>query len=475
LIFPSQVFLFYFLPALLAVYYAAPRRYRNLVLLAFSYFFYFWGSGPFLFVLIASTGADFFLALAMDGRGGPKGPGRRWPLAMGIALNLALLGYFKYSNFFIHEVNALLGQGGAPYVRWTEVVLPIGISFFTFQKITYLVDVYRGTRKALRSFTDYALYVALFPQLIAGPIVRFHEISEQIQSRSETFNGFYEGVLRFSWGLSKKVVLANRCGAVADAVFSLGTSSLSTWMAWTGVVAYGLQIYLDFSAYSDMAIGLGHMFGFTLPENFRRPYSAISITDFWRRWHITLSTFFRDYLYIPLGGSRLGPGRTYANLMTVFVLCGLWHGANWTFLIWGLFHGLLLIMERATGLRTIGAGRLVFARRTATLFLVMVGWVFFRAPDMGYALSMLRVMFTPVHRALPFTLYEALDYRNIFFMLLASVVFFLPRDFSGITLLERHKNPLLDATRVIAVVIMVVYSVALIVSGSYNPFIYFQF
>ncbi len=472
MIFPSQVFLFYFLPFLLAVYYAAPKRYRNFVLLVFSYFFYLWGSGPFLFALVGATAIDFFIALKIDG--GAGGARKRW-LALGVVINLALLGYFKYSNFFVREVNALLGAPGAPYIRWTEVVLPIGISFFTFQKITYLVDVYRDVKKAFRSFVDYALYVALFPQLIAGPIVRFHEISDQIKERAESFEGFYYGVLRFSWGLMKKVVLANRCGAVADAVFALHRGSMGTWMAWMGVIAYGLQIYLDFSAYSDMAIGLGHMFGFTLPENFRRPYSALSITDFWRRWHITLSNFFRDYLYIPLGGSRGSTERTYLNLLVVFTLCGLWHGADWTFLIWGLYHGALLIIERAAGLRALKARSYIAIRRAVTLFLVMVGWVFFRAADLGQALSMLRVMFSHVARPMPFTLFEALNYRNIFFMLIASIVFFLPRGFSGLSLVEEHNHPLIEAARVGAVIVMVLYSVALIVSGSYNPFIYFQF
>jgi len=472
MIFPSQIFLFYFLPLLLALYYVTPKRYRNHVLLAFSYLFYLWGSGHFLFILLASTAVDFFLALIIDSK---KEHRRRLWLAVAIAINLALLGYFKYSNFFIGEVNALLASPESPYIKWTKVILPIGISFFTFQKITYLVDVYRGKKKALHSFVDYALYVALFPQLIAGPIVRFHEISDQLRSRVESFEGFYQGILRFSWGLMKKVVLANSCGAIADTVFALNAGTLDTKMAWTGIVAYGLQIYFDFSAYSDMAIGLGHMFGFTLPENFRRPYSSISITDFWRRWHITLSHFFRDYLYIPLGGNRVSKWRTYVNLMIVFTLCGLWHGANWTFLIWGGFHGTLLIIERLSGLRTTDAKNFIFLRRAVTLFLVMVGWVFFRAVDLGQAFSFLKVMFVPVNHQLPLAFFEALNYRNMFFMLIASIVFFLPREFSGLSLIKKHNAPLIDSLRVAAVIIMVLYSVALIVSGSYNPFIYFQF
>jgi len=472
MIFPSQIFLFYFLPLLLALYYGAPKRYRNLVLLAFSYFFYLWGSGPFLFALLASTAVDFFLALKIESSGGKK---RKYWLALAIAINLTLLAYFKYSNFFVAEVNDFLGTPEGPFVTWTKVVLPIGISFFTFQKITYLVDVNRGIKKAFHSFVDYALYVALFPQLIAGPIVRFHEISDQIQSRTENFEGFYEGTLRFSWGLMKKVVLANSCGAIADAVFALNTGVIDTKTAWMGVIAYGLQIYFDFSAYSDMAIGLGHMFGFTFPENFRRPYSAISITDFWRRWHITLSNFFRDYLYIPLGGNKRSKVRTYINLMIVFTLCGLWHGANWTFIVWGIFHGSLLIIERISGLRATTAKNFIITRRAATLFLVMVGWVFFRAADMSQALSMLKIMFVPVSHAMPFSLFEALNYRNIFFTLVAALVFFLPRGFEGPCLITWHRTPVIDSVRVAGIIIMVLYSVALIVSGSYNPFIYFQF
>ncbi|MBE9528808.1 MAG: MBOAT family protein, partial [Proteobacteria bacterium] len=376
MIFPSQIFLFVFLPAILAVYYLSGRRYRNLVLLLFSYLFYIWGSGHFLFILIASTLVDYVFGLIIERSYNNR---RRLWLVISIFINLSILGYFKYSNFFIRQVNNALSSFDTSLIDWTSVVLPIGISFFTFQKITYVVDVYRGTRKALNNPIDYALYVALFPQLIAGPIVRFHEISEQIKSRKETLDCFYQGILRFSWGLMKKVLLANSCGEIADAIFALNGGMLDTKTAWLGVLAYTLQIYFDFSAYSDMAIGLGRMFGFKFPENFNRPYSAISITDFWRRWHITLSNFFRDYLYIPLGGNRTGAARTYVNLMIVFVLCGLWHGANWTFLVWGVFHGALLIVERFIGLRESGSISYIIFRRTVTLFLVMVGWVFFRA------------------------------------------------------------------------------------------------
>ena len=472
MIFPSQIFLFVFLPAILAVYYLSGRRYRNLVLLLFSYLFYIWGSGHFLFILIASTFTDYIFGLLIERSHSNK---RRLWLAMSVFVNLSILGYFKYSNFFIREVNDALSFFDISFIDWTPVILPIGISFFTFQKITYVVDVYRGTRKALSNIIDYALYVALFPQLIAGPIVRFHEISEQIKSRKETFECFYQGILRFSWGLMKKVLFANTCGEIADAVFSLNSGMLDTKTAWLGVFAYTLQIYFDFSAYSDMAIGLGRMFGFKFPENFNRPYSAISITDFWRRWHITLSNFFRDYLYIPLGGNRLGAVRTYVNLMIVFVLCGMWHGANWTFITWGIFHGALLIVERIVGFRGSESVSNIFLRRVSTLLLVMIGWVFFRAEDFEQALGFLSVMFNPVNSGVSPELITVLNNRNIFFLLIASIVLFLPRDFSGFKVFQVEKGPLIASVQVCILITVVLYSVALIVSGSYNPFIYFQF
>ncbi|MBI4715490.1 MAG: MBOAT family protein [Nitrospirae bacterium] len=473
MVFSSLTFLFLFLPAALGAYYLATRRYRNLVLLLFSYLFYLWGSGEFLLILILSTLVDYALGLCIDRR--VYGFTRGWVFAS-VAFNLALLAYFKYANFFVAEFNGGLGAFGISPVSWTAVILPIGISFFTFQKITYVVDIYRHQRGAFTRFVDFALYVALFPQLIAGPIVRFHEISEQIRSRRETLDDFHQGVLRFCWGIGKKVVLANPCGEIADAVFALGGGSLDTQIAWLGIFAYTLQIYLDFSAYSDMAIGLGRMFGFRFPENFNRPYSSVSITDFWRRWHMTLSRFFRDYVYIPMGGNRLGAQRTYFNLMTVFILCGFWHGANWTFLIWGAYHGGLLLMERVADQRdTAGEGGMIFLRRFLTLILVMIGWVFFRSADPGQALTFLSAMFSPLDLPAPVEPIAAFNGRNFFFLALASVVFFLPRDFSVGWLMESGSLPSVAAVRGVVLAALVLYSVALLASGSFNPFLYFQF
>lgn len=475
MVFSSLTFLFLFLPAVLVCYYMAPRRYRNTILLLFSYLFYLWGGGSFLFILIFSTIANYVLGLLLShNRGRGNHTHLRWYIFISVAFNLSLLAYFKYSNFFVTEVNHLFSTLGMGHVEWGAVILPIGISFFTFHEISYIVDVYRHKREAFTSFVDYALYVAMFPQLIAGPIVRFHEISDQIKNRRETLDGFYDGVLRFCWGLSKKMILANQVAEISDSVFSMNTAVLDSGTAWLGVLAYTLQIYLDFSAYSDMAIGLGQMFGLRLPENFNRPYSAVSITDFWRRWHMTLSNFFRDYVYIPLGGNRLGSGRTYMNLAGVFVLCGLWHGANWTFLLWGIYHGGLLIFERVTGVRNAG-GNLAAMRRFITIVLVMIGWVLFRARNVEQASAFLRAMFVPYGKVVPLIMPHVYNGRNLFFLLVAAIVLFLPGNFSGAGFFLKGRSPAALTLRFGVLSALVLYSVAFMASGSFNPFIYFQF
>lgn len=485
-VFSSLTFLFLFLPCVLVSYYVTTRNYRNAVLLGFSFLFYLWGSGQFLFILILSMAVDYFIALQIYNSVNDNiRPATRinvfanpktW-VTISIAFNLSLLAYFKYTNFFVTQVNHGLYFLGFSLIGWNSVVLPIGISFFTFHKISYVVDIYRHRRPAMRRFVEYALYVTFFPQLIAGPIIRFYEISDQIKTRRETLNDFYYGVLRFSWGLSKKVLLANSCGEIADNIFSLGGGSLDTKTAWLGAVAYTLQIYLDFSAYSDMAVGLGRMFGFRFPENFNRPYSSITITDFWRRWHISLSRFFRDYVYVSLGGSRVSPARTYVNLITVFLLCGLWHGANWTFIVWGTYHGVLLILERISGYRNMPETAVPGLRRVMTLILVIVGWVFFRAPNIEYAMDFLNIMFIPVNKSLTELgpLSFVLNGRNLFFLLLSIPVFFLPRDFSAMRLWESGQTALTVSFRMVVLMGLVVYSVAMLASGSFNPFIYFQF
>jgi alginate O-acetyltransferase complex protein AlgI len=388
MVFASQVFLFCFLPLVLAAYLLTPGlRVRNLILLSASLAFYAWGEGALVLLMVGSIGFNYVIGRALVAA---KGQARaRVALGLGVALNLALLCAFKYANFLVDNLSVASTALGGPSLELDPVHLPIGISFFTFQAISFLVDVYRGDAEAQRDPLTFGLFIALFPQLIAGPIVRYQEIAAQLTERTLSRSGFANGVERFVIGLAKKVLIANPLSVVADAAFSLAPGELGAGLAWAGALCYTLQIYFDFSGYSDMAIGLGAMFGFKIPENFNYPYVSQSITEFWRRWHITLSTWFRDYLYIPLGGGRVGPGRTYRNLCVVFLLCGLWHGAAWTFVVWGAYHGAFLVFERRTKLLE----RLPRpVRHLYLLSVVIVGWVFFRAEDASAATSYLAAM-----------------------------------------------------------------------------------
>ncbi|MGD9012311.1 MAG: MBOAT family O-acyltransferase, partial [Desulfobacterales bacterium] len=425
MVFSSTIFLFGFLPALIICYFGqqwvAPKRLRNTFLLCFSYLFYLYGAAGFLLILMLSTLADYVLGQLIARTIKHK---RLW-LTLSLVLNLGLLAYFKYANFVVGELNSLFLSWERSSIEWQAVILPIGISFFTFQKLSYIIDVYRGKSPALNNIVDFALYIAMFPQLIAGPIVRFSTIRDQLKGRRESWDHFYNGILRFCWGLAKKVIIANSCGQITDIVFNLKPELLDTKVAWLGALGYTLQIYFDFSAYSDMAIGLGMLFGFTLPENFNRPYSAVSITDFWRRWHITLSRWFKDYLYIPLGGNRRGTTRTCLNMTIVCVLCGLWHGANWTFLLWGIYHGAFLVMERISGLRDLPQHRYRFVRRFVTLLIIIVGWVVFRSANISQAIEFLTAMFTFSDLPISYELSRALNYRNLLFLMAALPVFFL--------------------------------------------------
>jgi alginate O-acetyltransferase complex protein AlgI len=474
MVFSSNFFLFAFLPAVIVCYYLQSllfrNRLRNLVLLVFSYLFYLYGAAGFLLVLILSTLADYLFGLLIERDSRRK---RIW-LACSVLVNLGLLAYFKYANFFIEEFNRALERLGHAPLGWMEVLLPIGISFFTFQKLSYIIDVYRGKSRALSNVIDFALYVAMFSQLIAGPIIRFSDISAQLKGRKESWDLFCTGALRFCWGLAKKVMLANACGQIADVAFGLELQLLDSKTAWLGAFTYGLQIYVDFSAYSDMALGLGMMFGFHFRENFNRPYSATTITEFWRRWHISLSHWFRDYLYIPLGGNRRGPLRTYFNLMVVFLLCGIWHGANWTFLLWGLYHGLFLVIERLSGYRDVSAGKLSLLRRIATLLIVTIGWVFFRSADIPHAVGYVQAMFIPIDLPLSYELILAFNYRNVVFALLAAVAFFLPSRASRLKVIGENRLALAVAS-ILMILLLLPYCAALIAGGSNSPFIYYRF
>jgi alginate O-acetyltransferase complex protein AlgI len=386
MVFTSAVFLYLFLPLFLLVYYLLPGRARLAWILLASWVFYGWWRLDFLALIAAATCWTWLGGLWIGRRRG----GARAALVLGIALNLAVLGYFKYFNFGIDSLNALLaGLGARPLAAW-RVVLPVGISFYLFHSISYLVDVHRGDAPVATDFLELAVYMALFPQLVAGPIIRYKDLCPQLRQRTHSFEGFSEGACRFMLGFCKKVLIADLVAPIANAAFALGSPTLVD--AWLGALAYTVQIYFDFSGYSDMAIGLGLMMGFRFPENFRAPYLSASITEFWRRWHISLSTWLRDYLYIPLGGNRRGPARTILNLMLVMVLGGLWHGAAWTFILWGAWQGLFLALERGRRRPRQEPGAAPEARRplavAATMLVVVVGWVLFRSATLREALSL---------------------------------------------------------------------------------------
>lgn len=382
MVFSSHIFLLYFLPAFLLLYFLVPAKWRNAVLLLASVVFYAWGAPDFVLVLLGSTVANFYIVKAMD-RARSLKVKRLW-CAAALVVSLGLLAYFKYANFFVDNVNALLASLGLGVMGWTKVLLPIGISFFTFQSVTYVVDTYRGVNRPMKSLVNYVVYIIMFPQLIAGPIVRYNEIADQISARrrlrwDECLQGFY----RFVIGLSKKVLIADVIGRTVDVTLGGDLAALDMGTAWITLAAYTMQLYFDFSGYSDMAIGLGRIMGFKFPENFDNPYVSTSVTEFWRRWHITLGAFMRNYLYIPLGGNRCGKRRMYLNLWVVFLLSGLWHGAGWNFVLWGAYHGFFLVIERMTGWGRSDGGRFKVLRVLLNFIVVMIGWALFRIEDLG--------------------------------------------------------------------------------------------
>ncbi len=472
MIFSSAIFVFYFLPLFFLLYYLVPARLKNVVILLGSIFFYAWGAPRFIFVILGTTAVDFFLVRLMDRQQGTAK--RKLLLALSVSLNLGLLVYFKYSNFFVENVNAVLRTAGLGTIPWLKLVLLIGISFYTFESLTYVVDVYRKVHAPLKRFWDYQLYIIFFPKLIAGPIVRYHDIADQIYDRSAYSGVEYRlrGLYRFFLGLGKKVLIANVVGSYADTVFSMPVQELGTANAWLGALAYTFQIYFDFSGYSDMAIGLALMMGFRLPENFNNPYSALSITDFWRRWHITLGAWMRNYLYIPLGGNRVGSAaRLYFNLWIVFLASGLWHGAAWGFIIWGAYHGLFLVLERMFLLK--GLKKLHKLAAVYTFFVVLIGWVFFRLEHWGPSVAYLNRMFS-LHpgavtgdRLLWTTLVIAFFFSC--FTLLPYGQQIQDKVYGAAFSLRRHY------LMVIATVILFALSMGSILVSSFNPFIYFRF
>lgn len=440
------------------------------MLLLASILFYAWGAPRFIAILIMSLFIDFIIGLLINRYN--KIIINKTLLIICISINLGFLVYYKYINFFISEFNSLLLKFGlTSSYHWDAIILPIGISFVTFHKISYIVDVYRKTTEPFRNVMNYFLYILFFPQLIAGPIVRFHEIANQILSRNHTTDRFLEGIWRFSAGLGKKVLIANTLGTIADTVFKISPGDLNILTAWTGILFYTFQIYFDFSGYSDMAIGLGKMFGFELPENFNRPYTSKSITEFWRRWHMSLSRFFKDYLYIPLGGNRCSKSRNYFNLWIVFLLCGFWHGANWTFIAWGIYHGLLLIIDRLFLLNKLNNFP-KYISNMITFVLVMIGWVFFRSDTINYAIGYIANMFNPKINS--FILLVDMDNKVIITLLIA-VILALATWKKENVIINRIKLYNIVSLKCSFYLLIFLYSCAILSTQSFNPFIYFKF
>ena len=512
MVFSSHLFVFYFLPLALLVYYLLPMRGKHLSLTLFSYVFYGWANPWFVLLMFTSTLIDYVAGLAQAGQLRPAAwkqpvpllesrglarPRRHWSnwlllpfvvrwvrmetpnrtraqkvaLVVSLIANLTMLGFFKYFNFGLDSWNGMVSAAGWEAARWDtllRITLPLGISFYTFQSMSYAIDVYRGEARAIRHFGDFFCYVAMFPQLVAGPIIRFQDVADQFLVRTHTLEKFARGVAFFAFGMGKKILLANPCGKVADTVFDAGAASMLD--AWYGVTAYAFQIYFDFSAYSDMAIGLGLMLGFVFAKNFDSPYKSYSITEFWRRWHLSLSTWLRDNLYIPLGGNRLGEVRTYINLGITMVLGGLWHGASWNFVIWGAIHGGMLAFERTQGKNSI-YGRLPGPMKTAITFvIVLFTWVFFRARDLPASVNYCKTMLGFGATQSGSDLLAGLIYQPYFllnFAIAAVVVWVCPQTWDFTRKLTWPKAAFAAFVLLVAL--------ALMEAQAFNPFIYFLF
>jgi alginate O-acetyltransferase complex protein AlgI len=482
MLFSSPLFLFLFLPVSLAVYFTVGRRFRNGLLIAASLLFYSWGEGTYVLIMIAIIAVNYILGLLIQSLS--AGTPSRLMVALAVVVNLGLLIVFKYSNFLVHQLNPLLSIVRVPTLALPPVHLPLGISFFTFHALSYVIDI---SRRKVRAGTplDFAFYMTFFPHAIAGPIVRYGDIAQQIRQRVVTSAGFAEGVRRFIIGLAKKVLVANSVAVTADAIFALPERELNFSLSWLGIACYTLQIYFDFSGYSDMAIGLAKLFGIDFLENFNYPYVARSLTEFWRRWHISLSTWFRDYLYIPLGGNRQRPVRTYVNLVAVFFLCGLWHGPSWNFAAWGLFHGLFLVLERRRLGRVIDS-LWAPARHLYTLTVVSIGWILFRADNLHHALAFLGAM-AGLGRGAGLAYHPALYVDTQVVLALiggaigsAPVLPLLGRlradrlapDSGPVRMLLRNG---LAISELASLSLLFLTSAMLLAAGTYNPFIYFRF
>lgn len=473
MIFSSLLFLFRFLPVVLVLYYLAPRPLRNLVLLLCSLVFYAWGEPVYIILMIVSILVSYTGGILVD-RFKTQGKRRaaRAALLGSSVVSLSLLGFFKYADFLIGTVDSLTGAG----INLLKIALPIGISFYTFQTMSYTIDVYRGEAKVQKNLISFGAYVTMFPQLIAGPIVQYKTIDRQLRTRKETAGQFAYGIHRFMIGLGKKVLLANNAGALWDTVSSMEHTQIPVVMSWMGLAAYTFQLYFDFSAYSDMAIGLGHMFGFRFLENFNYPYISKSITEFWRRWHISLSTWFRDYVYIPLGGNRVGVWKHIRNILVVWMLTGIWHGASWNFVLWGLYYGILLLIEKFVLGKYLKKLPGVF-QHIYCMFFVMLGWNLFVFDDMSAGISFARALFGTYGAGFCSreTLYLLYNNAVLMVLLILGSTQFPARAGNWICAKLRGKETILTIVKNVFYVGIFLLSVAWLVDASYNPFLYFRF
>jgi alginate O-acetyltransferase complex protein AlgI len=467
MVFSSSVFIFMFLPLSLVSYYISGKKIKNYILLLASLFFYAWGGMNYLKVLIISILINYIFGLLLD-KTIDKKHLRMFFLILGIILNLALLFYYKYYDFFLENINTIFNMN----LELKKIVLPIGISFFTFQGMSYIIDIYRNDGKVNKNIFSVALYISLFPQLVAGPIIKYKAVDEQIRNRKESIDYFSYGINRFVIGLGKKIIISDMLGAISDNIFLLANSSgIDMITAWIGAICYTLQIYFDFSGYSDMAIGLGHLFGFKFPENFNYPYISRSITEFWRRWHISLSTWFKEYLYIPLGGNRRG--NVYFNLVVVFLVTGLWHGASWNFVIWGLWHGLFMIIERLIRDKAWYKKIPLITKIFITLFIVIIGWVLFKATTLKEGLRYLSIMFGLVNFSnitFEFTYFIS---RKFILLIIIGIIASTPIPKN---IFNRYKGiKAFELIKTILIILLFIVLIIFMVNSTYSPFIYFQF
>lgn len=466
MVFSSAIFIFLFLPLVLLCYFLSPRKLKNYVLLFFSLVFYIFGGPKFLLVLLAVVLIDYVGAILIH-----KTNKKKLFLILTITCNILVLVYFKYTGFFLENVNSIFGLK----ITIPKIVLPIGISFYTFQAMSYVIDVYRNKVKLQKNFLTLLLYVSLFPQLVAGPIVRYETIEDELNNRKETFNDVSEGIKRFILGLAKKVIIANQMGLLADTIF--GLNELSTPVAILGGIAYMFQIYFDFSAYSDMAIGLGRIFGFKFLENFNFPYISKSITEFWRRWHISLSTWFRDYIYIPLGGNRKGIKRQIINMLIVWLLTGFWHGAEWNFVLWGLYYFIFLVLEKFVLNKFLDKLPNVL-KHVYAIVVIYFGWILFRCDSMELLKHYFNALFSFSFSAMSFN--EILIYLESYYVyFILAIIFSTPVYYKLVEKISSVKNKklklVLDIIHYLGLIVIFIITIMFLAYSSYNPFIYFRF